>query len=679
MMRLSGVGRAGLGWLLFGLALGCSGKSESKAGVALGEGARKGSGDAWPAAGAADGPGSAAPQDAAPGLGWSSRDGTPFGRSHAHVVVDTLADRLLVIGYTATEIWSLPLSGPDASRWRQLVPEGDVHPDVLHDSVFDAGRNRVLGSSTIADGTSNPQGSLWELSLFPVPRWREIATGRSHAPQVRLSFDSNQNRLFGLAPRASHCATSSIQLDSEAGSAWTMVGKSPFDDCQISAQNALHTLVFDGLRERLVSISGREAWQLPLNGDDASWTMLESAPVSVDYARGAFDPSRQRIVMVGGSGATVSSFDMASDAWQIHDDFAVPNWFAGAALDPTRDRLLFFSGLDGTSVVGNATWQLALEPFELQVLTPNSRGRAIDDRAAIVWDPHRGAALTWGAESSEVATTRQHGLQRAATWLDLGASGSLGHAGQKAVYDAARRAVLSFGGTQTLFPSGETVLSDAVMRLDSQPGADWERLDVPVGPCARHGQVAVYDSVRQRLVIHGGQGEILPTNFLPAEDSWALSLDGEPVWTLLSGGAGGPGPRLEQAGVYDPIGQRLIVFGGSDVLGERQSDVHALSLGDDASTWSVLAVDGTAPKMRAPAAFYDAAGQRVVFAQLDYEGTNVAALELGATPRWHTFCPVGQVPGRVGSNAGIVLAPDGLFAAFGDATFRFDLQTPYCD
>jgi len=25
------------------------------------------------------------------------------------------------------------------------------------------------------------------------------------------------------------------------------------------------------------------------------------------------------------------------------------------------------------------------------------------------------------------------------------------------------------------------------------------------------------------------------------------------------------------------------------------------------------------------------------------------------------------------------LAPDGLFAALGDGTFRFDLDTPYCD
>jgi len=34
-----------------------------------------------------------------------------------------------------------------------------------------------------------------------------------------------------------------------------------------------------------------------------------------------------------------------------------------------------------------------------------------------------------------------------------------------------------------------------------------------------------------------------------------------------------------------------------------------------------------------------------------------------------------------GSSASTILAlaPDGLFAARGDGTFRFDLDTPYCD
>ncbi len=97
----------------------------------------------------------------------------------------------------------------------------------------------------------------------------------------------------------------------------------------------------------------------------------------------------------------------------------------------------------------------------------------------------------------------------------------------------------------------------------------WNQVTVP----ARDRHTAVYDPVRDRMVVFGGcSGPYL-------NDVWALSLAGTPAWTQLSpSGSTPPVARYSHTAIYDPVRDRMVVFGGSSGSGRSSlaNDVWAL-------------------------------------------------------------------------------------------------------
>jgi len=284
----------------------------------------------------------------------------------------------------------------------------------------------------------------------------------------------------------------------------------------------------------------------------------------------------------------------------------------------------------------------------------------------LVWDPVREAVLAFGGDKVQTQTWSR-APEAAGPWRALPVSANTGGWGESAVYDTAGSAILTFGGTNG---------RDSVWRLASRADADWESLAVSAGPEARANAVGVYDSSERRLVIHGGVRDPLSAPVV-LDDTWLLSLSGEPIWTKLTARGEGPGARRGEVGVYDPVGHRLIVFGG-EKNGETLRDLHALSLGDEPE-WSVLEPTSAAPELREPTAFYDGARQRMLFVSNTSFGVVVAALELGEQPVWHTFCELGTPPPADHYRKPVAMMTDALFAAVGAASYRFDLATPYCD
>jgi uncharacterized protein (TIGR03437 family) len=86
----------------------------------------------------------------------------------------------------------------------------------------------------------------------------------------------------------------------------------------------------------------------------------------------------------------------------------------------------------------------------------------------------------------------------------------------------------------------------------------WRNLTPASGPApeARRNGVAVYDPVGKRVIVFGGAGN---SGFL--NDTWALSLETR-TWTKLATVGGPPPPRHAFDGVYDPVGQQLIIYSG---------------------------------------------------------------------------------------------------------------------
>jgi hypothetical protein len=73
----------------------------------------------------------------------------------------------------------------------------------------------------------------------------------------------------------------------------------------------------------------------------------------------------------------------------------------------------------------------------------------------------------------------------------------------------------------------------------------------------RHGCIAVYAPVRDRMVIFGGKRGGTYIN-----ETWALSFVGSPSWSKLMPSGTAPSGRYRLSAIYDPVRDRMVVFGG---------------------------------------------------------------------------------------------------------------------
>ena len=89
----------------------------------------------------------------------------------------------------------------------------------------------------------------------------------------------------------------------------------------------------------------------------------------------------------------------------------------------------------------------------------------------------------------------------------------------------------------------------------------------------RTGHSAVYDPLRQRMIVIGG------VNAGPCT-AMKLALTGTPTWSPIAVDGSVPPPRAHHSAIYDPDGDRILVFGGFDAAsGATRERWEAYSLG----------------------------------------------------------------------------------------------------
>jgi hypothetical protein len=145
------------------------------------------------------------------------------------------------------------------------------------------------------------------------------------------------------------------------------------------------------------------------------------------------------------------------------------------------------------------------------------------------------------------------------------------------------------------------------------------------------------------MVVFGGFGGFNPSPF-SFNDVWALSLAGSPTWTQLTPAGTPPSARYGHSAIYDPVGDRMVVFGGYN--GSMINDVWALSLAGS-PTWTRLTPAGTLPSVRyGHTAIYDLVRDRmVVFGGYGASSLNdVWALSLARSPTWTQLTPAETPP-----------------------------------
>ncbi len=239
--------------------------------------------------------------------------------------------------------------------------------------------------------------------------------------------------------------------------------------------------------------------------------------------------------------------------------------------------------------------------------------------------------------------------------------------GYTAVYDSLRNRIIVFGGTT----DWQNPLGD-VWALTLADAPTWTQI-APLGtpPAARCGAAAIYDPARDRMVLFGGSVEPGHSGAAFA-DTWGLSLAGTPAWCPLSTGESSPSAREAASAIYDPWNDRMLIFGGWDGLtGTILSDTWALALGG-APTWSQVPAANAPHGRQRHAAIVDPATRRMVISggdgwQQDAYLADTWALPIGdaaAGGVWTQLATTGANP-RVGSQAAAYVPEHGSLLEFG--------------
>ena len=491
----------------------------------------------------------------------------PSARAFHSAVYDTASDAMIVFGgndgTAKNDVWKLSFAGNPT--WTKLSPSGTPpSPREWHVAVLDRARNRMLVHGGMNGGTR--LGDVWALSLSGAPAWTQVAAG-------------------GTSPggRSAHCA-----LFDQAGD---------------------RMLIFAGLNSS--GMATGSVWALTLGGTP-TWSQLAptgTAPTARYGASARYDALRGRALFFGGgTGAPNTSETWAlsltgTPAWTL---LPAPNppqgrQFHTSAYDPFGDRLLVFGGSSGP--VLSDTWALPLaSPGASWIPLTGTRRRGHTS----VYDPGRHRMVVFGGESgTQLNDVWELGLGASGTWARLNPTGTPppARALHAAIYDERRDRMLVFGGR------GGPPMND-LWELTVSGTLEWRPI-VAQGtpPPARFDHVMVYDAARYRLLVFGGIDLNGTYN-----DAWSLSLAGTPTWTQIATGAGSkPSARAGSQAVYDPLRNRLVIFGGYSQTFVAQADVWQLALSPVTPAWSEMSPTGTAPAARFGAAtVYDANRDRAV-------------------------------------------------------------------
>ena len=526
---------------------------------------------------------------------WTRLD-PPEPRGGHTLTYDPVGQRILQFGGNPSlddasaglnDVWAYHL--PSDSVWHRLAPVGSPPaPRYGHSTIYDPVRKRLLVFGGLVNGT--PQSDLWALDLASWnPVWHEL------------------------------------------------------DCCAPPPARHGHAAIYDPAADRMLVFGGgglqglrlNDVWSLSLAA--GTWTQMAPSgtpPEGRRYFTMDLDAARNRLIVFGGLGSgylnDVWSLDLGGNtAWAplIAQGTPPPARLGHVStIDPGGDRLLVMGGYAGSAL--NDAWALQLSgtPTWVQLSPAGAPPLARANHSAVL-DPTTARWLIHGGGDGMLfGDLWALSLSGAPQWTQLPPTGKfpISRALHSAIFDAPRGRMIVFGGGH-LRSGAETLLGDlwSIPVLDPQRAESLVTVGAPPPP--QHGHGAIYDPVRDRMIVVGATPG-------PSMEVWDLALGGVPTWSHWAPGGTPPTSRVFASFVYDEVRDRLLMIGGTS---PEYTQVWALSLGG-APAWTLLTCAGPQPPhFYLATAVRDPLSDRFVV----YAADQVWALEPSGTPTWVPLAP----------------------------------------
>lgn len=295
---------------------------------------------------------------------------------------------------------------------------------------------------------------------------------------------------------------------------------------------------------------------------------------------------------------------------------ASARYLAMAAYDTTRKQVVLFGGLPtgqvDTAFSDTWLWNGATWSGALPVTSPSPRFAA-----AMVDDAGRGEVVLFGGEDYRYSLLADTWVWSGTSWLQRCGPGKqpcgpTPRAVHAMAYDAERRRVVMFGGGETLVKPTQVHVGSALSETWEWDGATWRKTcgGNSAAPCAvpgLRGASMVYDPLRKRIVLYGGEGDHVGDDASLVDRVW--EYDGA-TWSKRAEIANVPPPRSFASMTYDTKRARVVLHGGLGELGRAHfSDTWEY----DGDCWKdVTNANALAPARGIFASSYDSARAELV-------------------------------------------------------------------
>lgn len=392
--------------------------------------------------------------------------------------------------------FELPVDG-SATAWTQVPATGLPPTRFYAAALYDAPRDRILVHGgqygVVNDFSLVIRGDLWALSRGAGPSWTAI-DGPDGLPCPRenhaaiLDTPGDRMIVLGGGPPAEDPPLLPGLW------AWPLDGNHPWQKLEPLGspppERAECAAVFDPLRRRMLVFGGRgqalddsATWSLSL-GDPLQWSVLApagSGPPPRAHPIAFYDPVGDRMILHGGfvpasgfSGGDTWALALAgSPAWSALSPAGTPtnaNGFSAGAYDPVRHRLIAFGRMDSSgNVFDNTVWALTLVPSPAWTqLSPTGTPPALREGAALVYEPTQDRMILDSGRNlaNQLGFKDTWSLDLAVdppSWSQIWASTPRSRRGHTAIYDPVRDRIVMFGGKKpapSLFPPGGDVRQD---------------------------------------------------------------------------------------------------------------------------------------------------------------------------------------------------------------------------